>query len=451
MKFVDSKTSFFEKIKYLEHFDYKRFNLFKVALTGYHLKYSSRFRLKFYHKNAFTYSCYIALKWLFSKPLPRHYSSIGHQIALFDNGRFEQKNDEISSVHLGEISHLLSSNNVKHYNLIGNVEQQNVFNLEKLRSNVSVTPNFELLNLIRSVFKILRLIKSLGTLTETEYNDIKLAFIFFIKDLSFFRLLLKNNSLKSSFLCHHYYNEALILALKEHNIVVNEVQHGIISSTKTFFFLPDDILKLKKDALFADRIFVFADFWKKCLIKGNEYKENNIYVLGKSNENLKENLQNNKTKNTILIATQARVNQPTTNLTLELLEYAKQLSNNCSHQVLVQPHPFENLEELNMLLKGSNVIIAKHSLMENLKRSSVFISGYSTTLFEARTLGGIKVYSLNTISEARHINAMVELGVSYLLNKDNFEFKEEAQEIEEYFSEFQPNAIIQSIKSDLTN
>ena len=104
-----------------------------------------------------------------------------------------------------------------------------------------------------------------------------------------------------------------------------------------------------------------------------------------------------------------------------------------------------------MLLKGSNVIIAKHSLMENLKRSSVFISGYSTTLFEARTLGGIKVYSLNTISEARHINAMVELGVSYLLNKDNFEFKEEAQEIEEYFSEFQPNAIIQSIKSDLTN
>lgn len=451
MKYVESKTSFFEKIKYLEQFDYKEFNLFKVGLTGYHLKYTSRFRLKVYHKNEFTYFAYLILKWLFSKPfLPQFYSK-GHQIALFDNGRFEQTNGEVSSVYLGEISNLLSSNKVKHYNLVGSTESKGVFDLEKLRSNFNIRPNFEMLSLTRSVFKILRSLESNGAFSKIEFKDIKLAFIFFIKDLSFFRVLLKNNSLKSSFLCHHFYNEALILALKEHNIVVNEVQHGIISRSKTFFFLPDDILKIKKDVLFADRIFVFADFWKKCLTKGNEYCENDIYILGRSKENLKVDLQNDKTHKTILIATQARVNQPTTNLTMELLEYAKQLSEICTQQVLVQPHPFENLVELSMHLKGTNVKVANNSLMENLKICSVFISGYSTTLFEARTMGGIKVYSLNTLSEARHIGAMVDLGVSYLLNKDNFEFSEEPQEVEEYFSDFRPNAIIQTVKSDLTN
>lgn len=225
----------------------------------------------------------------------------------------------------------------------------------------------------------------------------------------------------------HYHNEGLVLACKSQKIKAIELQHGLISREDYYYSYPPEWSGICERALFADEILVFGEFWKTELLLGNEYKSEQIKIIGKyqyhpsiSEESIKKFIKKYRLENKKVIAICTQTNLPDF-----YADYTRKLSdiikNNAEYVIVVKPHPRQiGLEKIEASASLPNVRVMDKSdnLMVLLNLSEIQISIYSTTFFDAIGSGTINFSLQNVENNSEYASTMVEQGIAHALKVD---------------------------------
>lgn len=226
-----------------------------------------------------------------------------------------------------------------------------------------------------------------GIFSDKEIQGIQSAFEVFFKHYLAWNKLLRLINPKVAIFDQHYHREAFILCCKRKKIKTVELQHGLIAENDVFYVFPESIKGVSGRALFADEILVYGQYWRNKLLKGIEYPAGSIKVLGYyhyelpvkcSDQNL---LQFIEGSNVVLVTTQ-------TNMHTIYLEYIRHLSelisaNGYNWRILVKPHPNELPATYASLESLNNCLVVNQPLNVVFSVSTMHISVYSTTLYDA--------------------------------------------------------------------
>jgi hypothetical protein len=192
---------------------------------------------------------------------------------------------------------------------------------------------------------------------------------------------------------NHNYNEGLIAAAKVQGIRTVELQHGLITNNDIFYVYPDFVRSVASKAFFPDTIFVYGEGWKKKLEKGAEHESNDIVVMGDYTYSTppKPSEQINQKEKVVFVGAQKFMGK-------FYIEYihtlaALLLKKHADWKILIKHHPSEkDKQQYDVLLQYPNVFFAADTddLLILLRKSSIQISYYSTTLYDAL---GLEVFN----------------------------------------------------------
>jgi hypothetical protein len=195
----------------------------------------------------------------------------------------------------------------------------------------------------------------------------------------------------------HYHKEGMILALKESNVAVIEFQHGLISTNDLYYVYPKEINPIASKALFPDKILVWGEYWKEKLLRGGEFTEAQIKIIGDFRA-MQESmpLDNTEKEKLVELTKGKKIILVTSQKTLEkyYVEYLKVLLSIIEKKhndwiVVVKFHPSEKKENfyLSELDSYNSKILffikSEFSLNILFMYSNIHISFYSTTLYDA--------------------------------------------------------------------
>lgn len=460
--FTDFKKDFYSRVNDFSIFDCQDFNLLKVVLDGLKVNYSSRgkirtpvfyplilFRLFWVLKNL------IKINKLFWSD--KHLAPLtpnGCKYLLIDSNKFSIHGENVyRSLFMGYLKEDLKND----YWHIVNENTPSLFNCDDHWSNInestiskSTKDDIQLIKSLKFTFKK---IQNSGVFSPFELFNIQISIQLFFDKYKTWKKYLSSSDFEKCFLICHYHNEALIYALKKMQVQIIEIQHGLIAKEDIFYCFPPVVSSVISKALFADQIWVFGEYWKSVLLKGVEYKLNQIKVLGDyqcySNWITKEQeveinlfIQNNPV---ILISTQTFLHK-------HFISYVKSLSNKLknlesNYRVIIKIHPSEEKELYKELNDLTNVKIFDVNLYYLFKISSIHISGYSTTLYEALRFG-LSNYSLRIDQCFDYIEAIVNQGVSKLLLLDalpelnNNHNKINSNELNYFYEKYNPKIFL---------
>ena len=289
--FNDFKSDFYARFKDLTIFDVEEFNAVKIVLDGLKTNYFKRKKIKSsfddsYQVNFLKRKVKEILK---ANPtnkkqsLPKFLSSFcTRKILLVDNSlRLVPDID-------GKNASLYFENILKYFG------QANCLYLSEIKSDLRYPvdifiPDFKEKILLHSLDqnekklwqnlkKCLSKIKTY--FTHQEFASVQIAFDIFFNEYRAWNFLLKFLNQKKIIIISHYHHEGAILAMKRQNREIIELQHGLISSNDIFYCFPEAILSVRERALFPQKICVFGSYWKKVLLKGNEFQADQIIEVG---------------------------------------------------------------------------------------------------------------------------------------------------------------------------
>ena len=249
------------------------------------------------------------------------------------------------------------------------------------------------LSLLQDLKRLYSRLQSLGIFSKEELNFILVGINEFWLNADVWRRFFEANSFKRLFIIPGYQTEAILYGAKKASVEIVELQHGIISNYSNFYIYPDFVSQIRDQALFPDKVFVFGEFWKKRLASGGEYDDYQIAILGdyfyKSSKKSRERIIDNK--KSIIFAGQKPVDLEFQKSYLVFLKNEIR-KRKLDYVIYHKPHPLEQVDDYedvyDEILRTTDVDIA--TLFDS---SDIFISMFSTTLYEARQ-AGLKVYSL---------------------------------------------------------
>lgn len=296
-------------------------------------------------------------------------------------------------------------------------------------------------------------ISSSGIFNEAELRNIRAAVQLFFDYYRGWDALIALVRPKTAILGQHYHREGLLLALKQHNVHSVELQHGLIAEEDVFYIFPSSVQPVIRRALFADRILVYGEFWKQRLLKGCEYPEETIGIIGyyhfeshAGNADLKKDILQFRGNGKLLLVTTQ------TSLHPYFISYLDWLAKDVREKklgwkIIVKPHPAEKKGIYDVLKVHDNIRIAETNLEHLFPLSDLHLSVYSTTLFDAIRFG-ISSYALYVAEYGDYVEAMINAGVAQrVTERTNFladvnEQKTSLQR-EYYYSGFEPDALKQ--------
>jgi hypothetical protein len=235
--------------------------------------------------------------------------------------------------------------------------------------------------MIRAVFKQL---SKKTKLTKEDCREIRIALDDFWRESRLYYYYLKNTQISTAFIYPAYQNESLVYALREAGIKVIELQHGVISKGANFYVYPQNVKKLDTDMLLPDDIWVWGPYWKETLLKGFEFKEGQVKVVGDFITR-PDTSKFPDTKEKIALVT---LSTGTQNF---FIPYLKKISDYLVKHpgwvIWVKLHPgdpnnqvyYDEFEENELIV----LIDKKTNISECLKSAALQISIFSNTLFEA--------------------------------------------------------------------
>jgi hypothetical protein len=433
MTFTDFKKDFYSRVKDLSIFDCEDFNLLKVVLDGLKVRYTDKGTIRTYmFYPGFVYSSYLFAQRLRKKSAvflkrkmhARLEETWGRPFLIIDNGRiqYDESGKPVSSyfhniINLFGGKCVVVNEKVRDERVAHDFDYSALFGLYALQP-LNAEEHKLRLNLIKSYKGIMRS----GVFDTYELKNIRIAMdVFFTQYRVWSRFLETHPKLTHAFPVCHYHREGCILALKRKKIEVIELQHGLIACEDIFYIFPEAIKPIRERALFADRMLVYGEFWKKRLEKGYEYPAQNIDVVGYylySNTTIAVHVREAiekaaANKKIILVTTQTFMHD-------HFMNYVSWLANNIQanghpYIILVKPHPaerpglYENLDSL------PGVKVMSESIDVLFQFASLHISVYSTTLYDAVRFG-VPNYSLWVEEYGDYIRSVIDSGVAQLLH-----------------------------------
>jgi hypothetical protein len=303
----------------------------------------------------------------------------------------------------------------------------------------SLVPDEVSLKLKKNLYATFQNIKKQKIFSEKELTYILSGFNEFWWNASLWMRFLKINNFSAVYLIPGYQTESIIYACRESGVKVAELQHGIISQSSSFFLYPPFMQKIASRALFPDKIFVFGPYWKNLLLKGHEFSSSQIEIIGdyffKRKDSFKTNLPHGK--KLIVFAGQKPVSA---SFQKEYLLFLRDdiRKRNLNYIIVHKPHPLEELS-LYSDLYNEIIMLSDDSVSSLIPQSDIFISMFSTTLYEAREKGG-KTFALYYPGYSEMINDVInnKIALKLLPGQNPVDLNQEQEKFPEgfLFSEF---------------
>jgi hypothetical protein len=139
--------------------------------------------------------------------------------------------------------------------------------------------------------------------------------------------------------------------------------------------------------LMPDEIWCWGEYWKKVLLKGSEWEEKQIKIIGdfiyRGNTEDKKNPYESFLKNEpfYLITTQTFLHEYFINFTINFSNYLN--SRKIYKKIIVKIHPNEVQSKYQSLNRLTNVLVVSDALDFLLRHCECNITIYSTTVFDA--------------------------------------------------------------------
>ncbi len=422
-KFTDKKSKFNNLITHPELFDCGDFNIIKLFQYAIFREEGFKARL-FWKLPFFLINIIFFLKRLKIKKKP--FIKENKKITIFIGAceRYvETLHKEYKSRYFENILNKLNRENVLFFktNTFSSKVQYD-FNLEDFYHYYSLLPLNEddkilLKNLKSTYLNILKQIK----LDQHKIRIFEEVIEIFWREYRTYRELLKHfPNIKIAFVFPHYQNESLIYVLKKRKIKIIELQHGLIAEEDMFYVYDKKILPVRNKSLFADEIWLYGEYWKSVLQKGNEYDEQQMKIFGyylfyekEFSEAFQSFYKQIKAQyKTILFATAQK------NLEQHLAEYINYLVNdvhnkqqNCA--ILIKPHPSAT-QDISKFISNTynNVFVVNYSTEWLFQICDAHFSIYSTTLFDALNFNVQYNYALKHSLFSDYVEGIVNKGVA---------------------------------------
>lgn len=241
--------------------------------------------------------------------------------------------------------------------------------------------------------EVLRKIKKSEALSEMEFRYVESAFYVFFISFRRWHALLSIARPKTIVGITHYHNEGCIAAARLLGIKTIELQHGLISKQDLYYVYPKRYSNSLATAIFPNEIWLFGKFWKSVLEQGAESEFMKPLVVGNFIADASAQSSGFTKENRILLCAQKNLTEPY----VEWIRFMKRhvLPLHTGWKLIVKMHPLESNTEayLNEEDYSVEVLPLNSSLAEELSKSKIQVSIYSTTFFDA--LGkGVRNYSL---------------------------------------------------------
>jgi hypothetical protein len=241
------------------------------------------------------------------------------------------------------------------------------------------------------------LLKSLHIFSKSELKVIRTGFELFFQQYRAWSYLFDNTNLQAAIVTVHYHKEGLIYAAKKRNIKIIELQHGLIAEEDIFYLLPEKVKSVVPKALFADYILTYGKAWRERLLKGVEYSESQIKVLGYYHYNT--NNYTEQEQKIEEISKQKKIAVLTTQTYMEstFIDYVKLIKHKIpnNYVLVIKPHPAENKLLYKQAFENeTNILLYTGALDFLLSKATFNVTCYSTTVFDAMRFG-IKSFAIN--------------------------------------------------------
>ncbi|MEL6134434.1 MAG: hypothetical protein AAFR59_13815, partial [Bacteroidota bacterium] len=205
-------------------------------------------------------------------------------------------------------------------------------------------------------------------------------------------------------------------------IKIIELQHGLISPEDIFYIYPPKVAPVVSQALFADQIWTYGQFWKETLQKGVEYSPSQIKTIGyyhfdtpDADSKIIEMGANAKSGGNplILFTTQTFLHDP-------FIAYIQWLHQDMTAKgqqahIWIKNHPNEKRETYAALEALPNVEIVTGDLKSMFRVCDYHVSIYSTTLYDALREGK-QNFALYVESCADYVISVLNSGVAQRVN-----------------------------------
>lgn len=300
-------------------------------------------------------------------------------------------------------------------------EKPDILLQQMLQQFDSIPPDAEELKFLSDLRNCYHRIQKQGRFSVSDLHHIKTGFDEFWRQFRALKRSFSKFRFKKALLIPGYFTEYLIAALKDNHVEVTEIQHGVITPASHFYIYPPQVKSVAHQALFADKIWLFGDFWKQQLLKGSEYPEEKMMIIGDyfvRQETPPSDLQRfgafvTQFPRLLLIGTQTKRHPQFIELIRSLSEKYSSENNQCG--IIVKPHPAENPELYAEVANLDNVLFTDASLDFLYLRCEAYVSMYSNTLFEATRISGLKRFVLWTEETAALSEAVAASGVAAIL------------------------------------
>lgn len=432
--FSEFKKSFYGRVKDFSLFDCQEFNLLKVVLDGLLVRYTERGKISNYFAYPVSiYQTILILKNLRAKQNPR-LGKLKHLNLLIEQhaGKKYLFNEAYDWAYLKKTGKkkpfffhsILNDSNRS--NAVFCVEQnqdgKSFSDIDlSLYKEIIITRRLEKeeCELIYELKKTFKKIKECGIFTDKELKNISISFELFYLQFRLWRYVINRiKPQKFIFRCH-YHREGTLLACKRAGVKSIELQHGLIAPEDIFYMMPQEIKQVAPRALFADRIWVYGNYWKDRLKIGHEYSEDKIDVIGyypldNSYSDYEQESEIDKiirNKKVILIASQFYAHK-------YFIEYIQWLAYDLMKRedkdeyiIILKPHPHEQEGIYDELKLIPNVNIVNADIQLLLKKAFLLISIYSTVIYEAKRYN-IPCFSLYIDEYMDYVDTFVKTGIS---------------------------------------
>lgn len=206
-------------------------------------------------------------------------------------------------------------------------------------------------------------------------NDFKYIYAKFIAGYWIYKILFKFLKIKKAYVVSAYSNTELIAVLKEKNIPVIEIQHGIVGEMHRGYNY-----KIHSKLLpIPDKILVYDNFWKQELISAGYYKHNQIDLFERFQYKIVEDIKIFD-KPFIVFTGQGIFRNEIEKFLKESVNF---LEKNDIYLAYL-PHPSEKVDNFNIKSEYVKILNKKEYLTEQyIKSSMAHISIYSSCHFDA--------------------------------------------------------------------
>lgn len=448
--YQEFKLSFYKKVTDFSVFDCGEVNLLKVVLDGLKVDYLSLGAYRtplFYSEVVFKAYCFAQRMRLRSFAKTR--TAIADQLRKYSGAKvlfvasYDLQTDEgVTSRYFNSFMKLLDRQDYTALHCVsvpkapaGDVE------VSIIRRYLQTLPlddrERELYHNLRGTYAA---IETAGYFDSEELGNIRIAFNNFFEEYRAYHFLLQHINPKVAIFRCHYHKEGMIHALKQNHIKCIELQHGLIAKEDIFYIFPDVIKAFRDRALFADRIWVYGNYWKSVLNHGAEYPENLTDVIGYyhylevARKPVDPELQSFISKRkVVLLASQTGSHELFIRYSRWMAAQQRVLDENWA--ILLKPHPNEDPALFASVTELTNIRICTAPIDDLLPLADAVISIYSTVLFDAKRYNK-DCYSLYYKKYEDYIRSFVDSGVSELLNEHELPDLESRETVRHDFSYF---------------